>query len=616
MKKYYLLITFWLLSFISINIFGQTTPVPEVLHYKFDEQGVFVTNYASNPPIGTDTAIIMGAVTQGGSGQCGGALIGSGLSSSSDYLNTGWAPNLGTGPWTISFWSSGISVSATLYYVFGDLNTGSLRCFTNGVAGPNNFILRGPGIIDVYANGAAQLYPTLTTFVYDPTLNNISAYVNGVLSSSVAQAAPNLTGAGPFKVMGYNTTIGSPAGGLMDDFRVYSHALTPAEVMQLYTQQSSSTISVVSCGSYTAPSGATFLNSGNYNDTIPNIACGDSVITINLTVNQASNSSIQATSCNSYVAPSGIIYTTSGIYNDTIQNAVGCDSVITINLTVNQATNSSIQETSCNSYVAPSGIVYTTSGIYNDTLQNAIGCDSIITINLTINQTTTTSIQVASCNSYVAPSGTIYLMSGMYNDTITNSTGCDSIITIDLIINQSSADTLLMIECDSASAPDGSHLFISGEYDFLFTNLSGCDSLIHVNLTINQSSASSLNESAIDSYTLNNQTYTQSGTYTQIIPNALGCDSTITLNLTLGYTAINEFEENISVYPNPSTTEVMISSSIDLNEDFNVFDQLGREVISGKLKGYTTLLDVSNLMNGNYFIQIKGISKPIKFIKL
>ena len=566
MKKYYLLITFWLLSFISINIFGQTTPVPEVLHYKFDEQGVFVTNYASNPPIGTDTAIIMGAVTQGGSGQCGGALIGSGLSSSSDYLNTGWAPNLGTGPWTISFWSSGISVSATLYYVFGDLNTGSLRCFTNGVAGPNNFILRGPGIIDVYANGAAQLYPTLTTFVYDPTLNNISAYVNGVLSSSVAQAAPNLTGAGPFKVMGYNTTIGSPAGGLMDDFRVYSHALTPAEVMQLYTQQSSSTISVVSCGSYTAPSGATFLNSGNYNDTIPNIACGDSVITINLTVNQASNSSIQATSCNSYVAPSGI--------------------------------------------------VYTTSGIYNDTLQNAIGCDSIITINLTINQTTTTSIQVASCNSYVAPSGTIYLMSGMYNDTITNSTGCDSIITIDLIINQSSADTLLMIECDSASAPDGSHLFISGEYDFLFTNLSGCDSLIHVNLTINQSSASSLNESAIDSYTLNNQTYTQSGTYTQIIPNALGCDSTITLNLTLGYTAINEFEENISVYPNPSTTEVMISSSIDLNEDFNVFDQLGREVISGKLKGYTTLLDVSNLMNGNYFIQIKGISKPIKFIKL
>jgi hypothetical protein len=173
-----------------------------------------------------------------------------------------------------------------------------------------------------------------------------------------------------------------------------------------------------------------------------------------------------------------------------------------------------------------------------------------------------------------------------------------------------------MIECDSASAPDGSHLFISGEYDFLFTNLSGCDSLIHVNLTINQSSASSLNESAIDSYTLNNQTYTQSGTYTQIIPNALGCDSTITLNLTLGYTAINEFEENISVYPNPSTREVMISSSIDLKEDFKVIDQLGREVISGKLKGSTTLLDVSNLVNGNYFIQIKGISKPIKFIKL
>jgi len=71
----------------------------------------------------------------------------------------------------------------------------------------------------------------------------------------------------------------------------------------------------------------------------------------------------------------------------------------------------------------------------------------------------------------------------------------------------------------------------------------GCIGTDALELTILSHSASSLTETAVDSYTLNGQTYTQSGVYTQVVPAANGCDSTITLNLTVSYTGLNELPQ-------------------------------------------------------------------------
>ncbi len=89
--------------------------------------------------------------------------------------------------------------------------------------------------------------------------------------------------------------------------------------------------------------------------------------------------------CISYMAPSGSIHTSSEIFNDTIPNAAGCDSIITINLTINQNTFSTISMSACGSFTAPDGQVYTTSGNYTAIIPNSAGCDSTISINLTIN---------------------------------------------------------------------------------------------------------------------------------------------------------------------------------------------------------------------------------------
>lgn len=211
MKKLILFSSLFLCSLAGfLNAQGSLTP--EVLYYKFDETGTTVTNYASAPPAGTTTATIMGALTQGSGSTllCSGSIIGSGNASSTDYVNTNWAPNIGTGSWTISFRSSGISVNSTLYYIFGDGNTNSFRCFTNGVAGSNNWIIRGGGLIDTYINGGALSTPTMCTFVYNNVANTVEGYLDGVLVTTVAQTpgGVNLTGTGPFKVIGYSTNIG------------------------------------------------------------------------------------------------------------------------------------------------------------------------------------------------------------------------------------------------------------------------------------------------------------------------------------------------------------------------------------------------------------------------
>lgn len=97
----------------------------------------------------------------------------------------------------------------------------------------------------------------------------------------------------------------------------------------------------------------------------------------------SSASTLTESVCSEYNSPSGNTYINSGTYYDTIPNAVGCDSIITINLTVNN-TSSQLQETTCDNYFSPAGNTYTTSGIYFDTIPNASGCDSIIEIDLTI----------------------------------------------------------------------------------------------------------------------------------------------------------------------------------------------------------------------------------------
>lgn len=204
-------------------IFGSLSPYPERLYYKFDGTGTTVPNLATAPPAGTANATLNG-LTQGSTGKCGAALVGTGATNQN--LNTGWATNM-TGSWTISFWLGPNQIDQNPSYLFGDINAGSFRAFYGGAAGANNMLLRG-GSGDVLITGVNPA-ATFITVVYNGT--NTVVYKNGGSPQTYAVTFAN-TGAGPFLVGGYSTL--ASMNGRLDEFAMYSRALNATEVLNLF----------------------------------------------------------------------------------------------------------------------------------------------------------------------------------------------------------------------------------------------------------------------------------------------------------------------------------------------------------------------------------------------
>ncbi len=205
--------------------FGSSSPVPERLYYKFDGTGASVPNLATAPPPGTATATLT-SLTQGSTGKCGTALIGTGIGNGN--MNTGWATNMST-PWTISFWLGANQVDNNPSYLFGDVTAGTFRAFYGGLPGVNNMMIRG-GSGDITITGVNP-GATFVTVVYNGT--NTVVYKNGASPQTFAVTFAN-TGPGPFRVGGYNTTNLFSINGLMDEFGMYSRALSASEVLTLF----------------------------------------------------------------------------------------------------------------------------------------------------------------------------------------------------------------------------------------------------------------------------------------------------------------------------------------------------------------------------------------------
>jgi hypothetical protein len=149
---------------------------------------------------------------------------------------------------------------------------------------------------------------------------------------------------------------------------------------------------VISCGSYFwNTTGNTYITSGNYQVLLSNSYGCDSLVTLNLIISSASTDTAAMVACNSYQwSQNGNTYTTSGFYVDSLTSSLGCDSIIVLDLTINNSSSNTLTETSCGVYTAPDGSLYTTSGQYMATIPNSAGCDSVITINLIVTSIDTT----------------------------------------------------------------------------------------------------------------------------------------------------------------------------------------------------------------------------------
>ena len=121
--------------------------------------------------------------------------------------------------------------------------------------------------------------------------------------------------------------------------------------------------------------------SGSYNDTIVGGAaktCDSIVVTAFTVLPENVGDTTTLIACDS-TTWGGTTYTTSGIYKDTLVTASGCDSVITLDLTINESYDILDTMYRCiGDSALLSGNYQMINGLYIDTLQSVSGCDSLL----------------------------------------------------------------------------------------------------------------------------------------------------------------------------------------------------------------------------------------------
>lgn len=158
------------------------------------------------------------------------------------------------------------------------------------------------------------------------------------------------------------------------------------KLKQCYVTNSIETVQA--CKKYKWINGLTYYNSTSSPVYSLNTVDGcDSIVVLNLTILNESTGTETITTCDDYTWTNGITYTSSNnTAKDTLINSAGCDSVVTLNLVINNSYNSTQSITTCDSYTWIDGNTYNSSNNSSTHLLNTIhGCDSIITLDLTIN---------------------------------------------------------------------------------------------------------------------------------------------------------------------------------------------------------------------------------------
>ena len=305
--------------------------------------------------------------------------------------------------------------------------------------------------------------------------------------------------------------------------------------------------------------------------------------TYTIIVNSSSTTTTTtASACDSYLW-NGTTYTTSGVYTGTTANCI----TESLNLTITPSSTNTTTASACDSYLW-NGTTYTTSGVYEYDGVSMNGCDSIITLNLTISNDFTSNEVVSSCNSY-SWNGVTYTESGVYQYDGISVNGCDSVVTLNLIINL---------------PPNPPSVNVS-------TNLNGeitCSTPFLNNVTYQWLTCP--NYIVIPGATSSNYNPMDNGNYAVVISNLCGSDTSQCLEEN---SILDNYEtEEIMLYPNPSSGQIIIEAKGIANENFTIYSAEGRKLQLGTLKNGLSVLDIQSFANGSYIFQIAG--KQIRFV--
>ena len=277
-----------------------------------------------------------------------------------------------------------------------------------------------------------------------------------------------------------------------------------------------------------------------------------------------------------------------------LTTSAGCDSIINVNLTVNQTSVSLIQESFCGLETITVGNTLFDESNPNGTvtLTNSVGCDSIITVDLSFGRTIEVEEigEVCGDESFDFGNG-IVLNSGNLTETrnFTTNIGCDSIVNYSLVINQPVVVDVHREICENGFVTIEGETFngFKNSGTIVLTGSNGCDSTL--NITVSEApQAIAYVDTALcigQSIVIAGITYTSNYSGGLLIPNGskLGCDSFVEVSV--------RFSQYI---PGPDVSEVIcIGEELVIGGETFDENNLSGQVILTNAAGCDTLVQVA-----------------------
>ncbi|MDH3648587.1 MAG: gliding motility-associated C-terminal domain-containing protein [Saprospiraceae bacterium] len=273
---------------------------------------------------------------------------------------------------------------------------------------------------------------------------------------------------------------------------------------------------------------------GTYTHTLSTVTGCDSTVTLNLSLNSSITSTISAQICpgQSYDF-NGMTVNEGGVYKDTLISAFGCDSIVTLDLLVNDILRDTIYKDRCEGQPYDfNGMMLDSTGEYGDTVQTNDGCQSIVILYLTVKDVLSDTISASICDGETYQLGSSsFTSTGNYSETFVSSLGCDSVVLLDLIVLPQIATEQTIEICageqiEFEGAMYGESTVLTGTY----VSSSGCDSVVTVHLNVISQKEMYLSYSicAGDSVLINGIAYNVATIFTEHQVSSGGCDSIVT----------------------------------------------------------------------------------------
>jgi gliding motility-associated-like protein len=362
---------------------------------------------------------------------------------------------------------------------------------TPGVVGPDNnsnncnmagfkfkFDLTALQLIQTTATPSNGCVPLKVDFAYKASVPGTSWYWDFGDGSTSTSALPTHT---------YTSAGNYTVRFIINDADNCNPADSTSFTISAGERKTSILDTVICHGNVLVIANQSFSETGTYEVTLPTTQGCDSIITLHLTIIDSVVVHLDQTICSGGSFSIGNnTFNKTGNYTVLLDAVSGCDSIIHLNLTVEDTLRQKLYKEICKGQQFNIGdYIFYRTGDYSVYLKTAIGCDSLVQLSLNVLDTLKENVNSKICEGDSITIGTqVIYDAGEYDIYFSSVGGCDSMVHLSLTVLQHQYSRLSEAICQGATFQVGNQIFSkAGEYIVHLPTESGCDSIVYFTLS-------------------------------------------------------------------------------------------------------------------------------------